>query len=604
LTIDAREQRLEGEGSDEVKNTDISIDPARADLNAKLLEQIEPSEFLPMCIAFIRRTMNDTAEPGNPPKNTIDEVIVKHGSREVALERLEKFLEFYNRDDLRTFFIDALREEFYETKVDIHGAIESSMGWFLRTIQRMIEGERTKPFDMLQSECSATVAMPDSPDRRTRRLDLEEQLATVLSQHVITRRDYDQNDIPWTFNRKNLSDASFLDLQAMIAGKQQHISLVQVRCITEMLENMRYEEMLNDTIIPVDHERVRQETLLYGAKTANLREMQRIITPLKKILARNFYRLNIPRFEGIPASLYNVWKRGENIDGELQKYYAWIGGKAVYIRSSAVFSEDNAGATGAGIYHSEKLTEHASYDEFKAAVIRVYESTDAERALQYRQQIGVPHESMGITIQDSADPFDDPDQNEKKWNYWMKGYMNTSRAYAPALMDVNGENRGARPIFVKKGIFDCLASGEREGDANMNFYPVDFTKCDATYLHVQERVGFFGYLLERAYGVPVQCEFVAEANVMYIVQTRILPPAHRMTANVVFPDEKPLLVREATGVIDEELDILPHDESNGEKHGLVIFEQSYFASVTSPEKFFPKSGAVVILFGARRMAAT
>lgn len=453
-------------------------------------------------------------------------------------------------------------------------------------------------FEALEREMNACVALPDSPERRQQRAMLFMDLERLCSGYHITESKSDQPFLP---DPNNYSERP-ADLHLSIGGTERLIALFPVPRILRGFHRMSYQAHVADMRIDADHERIREETLVHGAKTANLREMQRILPSLQAILRRNCISIDIPAFESIPAAVFTNWKEGKDIDEPLQAAYGWIAQREMYVRSSAVFSEDNDGATGAGVYDTVKIEAKAAFKEFKAAVLQVYASVESEHAVQYRKDIGVETEMMGITLQESADaqPYNPDGSYNDDYTELQKGFMNTSRAYAPGLMDVSTED-GLRPIFYKDRTENQLASGAMSGSKDMHYYQPDLLwKHSGRFCHEHERVAFLGCLLEKAYGVPVQCEFVAHGHTIRLLQTRILPDAHKSTAKVTFPDIEPLLVRDATGVINEELDILPYDRANNGKKGIVVFQRSCLTSGIAPEQYFPAEGAVMILTPSKR----
>jgi hypothetical protein len=126
--------------------------------------------------------------------------------------------------------------------------------------------------------------------------------------------------------------------------------------------------------------------------------------------------------------------------------------------------------------------------------------------------------------------------------------------------------------------------------------PSDYTQ-DANPLHASE-VGKLGLLLEAYFQRPMQLEFVQAQYRTYLVQARPLPEAWCQAAHVHFPERSDFVWRGASfGVLDEELVILPDDEANCERSGLVIIDSGWMASDSLAwlERVLPKKGAVWIL---------
>lgn len=358
----------------------------------------------------------------------------------------------------------------------------------------------------------------------------------------------------------------------------------------EAFQLMEFEEVVHDTLPPINHAQVRSDTLSYGAKNANLLEIQRKLDSFRMLMKRVKVSLEIPRFAAVPASLYESYMRGENIDVELRTWYEWMGGEAVHVRSSAVYGEDNEHVTGAGVYDTVEVAEGADFASFKSAVEQVYRSVESETAVRYRTENNIQEqEKMGLTLMKTL--YSGASE---------KGYGNSSRAYAPTLMDVVTED-GQRPIFMKETIKEIFS---QNGDSFLDpqFYQVDTINYTHSRLDGQQAAAYLMLLLEQSYGRPVQLEFVGDERNMHILQTRILPAIHSSQAAFPFPDAKPMGKWSCLGLLDRELDILPHSRANRDKDGLVVFRGSFHGSNTRPELYFPGSGAVLVLSRSKQMS--
>lgn len=577
--------------------------PSAVDMRAKLLAQIQTIEYLALFREFIE-ACDSTSESGDPTMDLLDGYVAMHRDQGEAFENLEQLTRLWQCDDWRQYLVHHMKQHCGADEEDY--MVELRMARLVDLGTDRVADMQTQPFDQLLAEVEACRALPDGENRRRKRQELLADLRSLTREHYLTADSYGGGEEErWVLSEKDdeLYCPRNVSLRCNVGGAETHVKLFSVQKILDTIRRIQFEELVNDSLVPVDHERIKAETLEYGAKTANLREVVRVLPSLRQLLERNYVHINVPRFEGMPASLYDLWSSGEDIDPHLHRYYEWIGRKSVYVRSSAVYSEDNAGATGAGIYHSEQLPGGATFDEFKAAVIRVFSSVDCEHAVQYRKSLGIEDEKMGITLQDAIDEYAvTSEEDYDDWDYRGRGFLNSARAYAPELCDVvTGEN--SRLIFVKDRVEQYLVWGDMHGGKDMYFYNPDIQRRGAfRSLRLQENAAFLGSMLEKAYGLPVQCEFVSDGKAIQIVQTRILPEAHHSTAkHIEFPDEKPLIVRDATGVLDEELPILPHSEENAQKKGLVVFLRSYYTSDLRPERYFPKEGAVMVLDPSKEM---
>lgn len=345
----------------------------------------------------------------------------------------------------------------------------------------------------------------------------------------------------------------------------------------------------------------------YGAKAANLLLLSEKLEALNQVRGEGENiletKLSIPEFQTVPVDLYRKFVAGTLQDSDLAGYYEWANQltgeergyshpltKADYIiRSSAVFSEDGEYATGAGIYESVVVLGDSSFAEFKEAVHTVYDSTTSQRAEQYRQELGIPTEEMGLIIQKYVTPV----HNRYLSSLSSPGYMNTRLTGVPSLMEiVTQESRN----FIKRDEIDFFLpldahSYERTLQTAHQF-PVDQKKIRP---QIPLRLAQLGLVAERLWGREVQIEFVADLNDIHIVQIRELPDsAVGVETAVQFPDVKPLHSGAAIGVGDRELPVLSNQADNSQRSGVVVFSDNYLWSVGDKTYHLPKDGAVVI----------
>lgn len=352
-----------------------------------------------------------------------------------------------------------------------------------------------------------------------------------------------------------------------------------------------------------DQERFEQLRLQYGAKAANLILLSELVGHINKAKGRDFdSRLAVPAFRIVPVDSYRAWREGKLLDGDLQPYYDWASGlpkerirgsdeemKADYIvRSSAVFSEDGANITGAGIYESVRVYGGATFQEFKDAVAKVYESVDSPRAQAYRAQHGIDEEEMGLLIQKYITP-----DTRFMHNQSEQGYMNSRLAGVPQLMEIVTET--SRNFVRRKAVdFTLGMRVSRNEDAfdDVHHFPPDQYKIRPT---LPIKIAQLTSIVERIWGKDVQIEFVVDGFDVNFVQVRELPEGtFSQIPEVIFPDEPAIHSGASIGTGDLELPVLDDEEDNSEKAGVVIFPSNFMFSMGDNSYRLPKEGAVII----------
>ena len=347
---------------------------------------------------------------------------------------------------------------------------------------------------------------------------------------------------------------------------------------------------------------------IYGAKGALLRALVKGSEDLRPFLDRAGLSSVVPDFTLIPAAVYEQARHDPSVSKEVRAAYEWIEGRSVMIRSSALHSEDGE-HLGAGVYASYRLPRNASFELYCEVVGKVYDSTESSLAQEYRRQIDFSgDEKMGVVIQE----YQEGDHQESS------GHINTCRFQMPSIIEVTCQDRYV-PVFLSgheneisnsSSVVFPLDRGRLErqigsgGDSLYSAFllPSDHTQ-DASPLFAGE-VGKLGLLLEMYFQRPMQIEFVAAGYRIYLVQARPLPEAWEHAAYVQFPERSDFLWQGASfGVLDEDLEILPDDEANCERSGLVIIDSGWRASDSLAwlERVLPKKGAVWILRPSENM---
>jgi phosphoenolpyruvate synthase/pyruvate phosphate dikinase len=90
----------------------------------------------------------------------------------------------------------------------------------------------------------------------------------------------------------------------------------------------------------------------------------------------------------------------EGLERKCQRLARIFAGRGVSVRSSAVLSEDGSSHSGAGIYETHFIREEELTPEaIVQAVLKVYNSVNSPKAVEYRESIGVEDEQMGVVVQ-------------------------------------------------------------------------------------------------------------------------------------------------------------------------------------------------------------
>jgi hypothetical protein len=354
--------------------------------------------------------------------------------------------------------------------------------------------------------------------------------------------------------------------------------------IVDQVNRIRREAKIRSNIGSADHAEIERNTQRYGAKGANLIAARKVLAGMNKSML--FEKVHIPAFTLLDTDCYERWKSGEDITEVLESTHRWIGGRATYIRSSAVHSEDREDITGAGIYDSVPLKKGASIEELRTAVEQVYRSVDAPKGMEYRAHNGVSvPEQMGIVVQQRV---------LDRGRHGQKAYINTVRPYAPGLLEIVMEERAIRCICSKQAIEEQLWRNRHDLE-HIAYYQIDARRY-ADSINAWTSKAHIGQLLEMHFGYPVQIECIGSNVALNLLQVRHLPKNLLRTADVHFPEGKePLHESDAIGVGDMVLDVLPPERENRERKGVVIFYRSYGMSEQYIEQYLPKEGAVIIL---------
>ncbi len=358
-----------------------------------------------------------------------------------------------------------------------------------------------------------------------------------------------------------------------------------------------------EKIAPRSKERFNELRSQFGAKAANLIMLSEMTGEINDLREPSLNRLTlaIPDFKAIPVDVYRAWKEGKLIDDVARPYFEWASqlkddrwsdGQEVsadyIVRSSAIFSEDGETTTGAGIYDSVGVSSSATFDEFKAAVIRVFESTDSPEAQAYRAQYGIDKEEMGLVIQKYVSPKTEPGYGQSQ-----RGYINSKLVGVSELMEiVTGTSRN----FINRDELDFYlgeeANRNQEVFQSLHHFPPDQKRTVPMML---VRAAQITHVIERLWGGDIQIEFVADRSTINVVQVRNLPEnLQSQIQKIEFPEGTPAYWGSSIGVGDKELTVLDNRNNNSQKTGAVIFTTNHAWTGQDNTNRLPKEGAVII----------
>ncbi|OGG73923.1 hypothetical protein A3A40_01605 [Candidatus Kaiserbacteria bacterium RIFCSPLOWO2_01_FULL_54_20] len=359
---------------------------------------------------------------------------------------------------------------------------------------------------------------------------------------------------------------------------------------TEAQQQSDFEKIISDKVGVLDREKLREDTLRFGAKGANLSLLSGIRDKVDAAVG-GYEEYTVPDYHLIPVSVYDKRHIETDFAVAVEDAFTWVRGRKVIIRSSAVYSEDAENLTGAGIYKSIILDADASKDQFIEKIREVYASVDSAEAFKYRADHGIPEEKMGLVVQEFLDC--EPDG---------KGYVNSVVKNIPELMEIAYED-GARPLIVREKAQHLIV--DPKSRQSIMHYEIDSYRKNVP---VVERLARVAIAIDGYYGQPIQMEFLERDEDhymrMYLVQARFLPRNFAEKKEFEFPNEKPVFEGRAVGAFDVTLPILSVMEDNSEKDGVVIFDSSYSFRIggsmrllrTNPiSAALPKSGAVIVL---------
>lgn len=406
---------------------------------------------------------------------------------------------------------------------------------------------------------------------------------------------------------KNLTDLFAYDLQINLKDSTMNSwVLTETIAIAHAAAKRLSWEKKFEQLPAFDRSELESLRLEFGAKAANLIMLENMAKSINKLRGRfEMLELAVPEFMAVPASLYDAWKKGEDIDQELLHYFEWtqtlkaenqwgneIDKPSDYmVRSSAVFSEDGEQVTGAGIYESVRVAGNSTFQEFRDAVIKVYQSTDSENARYYRERYGIETESMGLVIQKYKEPHTLISVRGEKSE---TGYVNSRMPGVPNLMEIStliSRN------FVRRDELDFFLALDEDFHENafssVHHFEPDIFKSDQ---HMIVRVAQLALTIEKIWGQNVQMEFIADGHIINFVQVRQIPESTTESSqHIMFPvGEEAIHSGAAIGIGDKVLEVLSNKDYNRDKTGAVIIPTNDMWTMRGGPGDLPKEGAVII----------
>lgn len=268
----------------------------------------------------------------------------------------------------------------------------------------------------------------------------------------------------------------------------------------------------------------------YGAKAANLMQLDKVLDKLHESDVGIAKELKVPRFMAVGVDTYDSWRQDQSIDEQVSEILEWLSKNpdARYaVRSSSVHSEDGE-HTGAGIYESVLLPEKPTPAQIIETMEKVYKSVDSTTALAYRNKIGVDEEKMGLVIQEvGVDNLGD----------CRIGTINTVMNGVSELADYSIEE-GVHPLSAEENSNSRRRTLPLNRTGMLQEFGLDtyWRYPDAPRFHVPPDTNVhFPYeswlatqasiLAEKIAGRPIQVEFAfdGEEEGLSIVQSRPLP---------------------------------------------------------------------------------
>lgn len=252
---------------------------------------------------------------------------------------------------------------------------------------------------------------------------------------------------------------------------------------------------------------------------------------------------NVPEFEIIDTSYHEEFLKQPSCTESLEKKCLELADKfkekSVAVRSSAVVSEDNEELSGAGIYdtfflYGNELKPNTLVD----AVLKVYESVNSPRAVQYRKENGLDDERMAVVVQKLSHDIGFYNGVTQSRLQAVPRIVPVSWSYEVGAV-VEGKGSKIKTVYLRK-----------VGRGKESYYKTHFISDNSNHgdaREVNEVIIPIILGLKERYGKDFEAEFSADFEREIVNMLQIRPLTNISDEKVVFPKKEILFTSGTSG---------------------------------------------------------